>query len=621
MTAATHYKLYKEKYDAIVVGSGAAGFNAANRLFENDIKNIAIITEDVNLGTSRNAGSDKQTYYKLALESSDDDSVDKMAAVYYDGMHIHGDIAKVEASESVRSFMNLVELGVEFPFNEYGEYIGYKTDHDPNKRATSAGPYTSKQMTEKLEKRARSYGIKILNHYKVVKIFTSKDEFDGILCLNKGDFYLIEAKNIIYATGGPANLYSNTVYPNGQKGSTGLALDAGVKGMNLTHFQYGMSSIKPKWNVSGTYMQVMPRFYSLDEDGNEHDFLADYYSDFKELLKNVFLKGYQWPFDVKKINGSSMVDYLVYKEEVYKNRRVFLDFRNNPSFKDIPFDDLDKEVKDYILSNDARLEKPIDRLLKMNKKAYDFYFDHGVDLKKEPLEISLCAQHNNGGLYIDKDYQTNIKGFYAAGEVAGSHGIYRPGGSALNAGQVGSKRASENIKLAKKDFSNRDCEKEARDYIEKFLNLVGEESNINDLIENYQEEMTSFAAAFRNIKEIEILIKKRREVYKSFFDQVRAKSHQLVKAFEFYDIVVGQLVYLEAMKDYYDHIKAKIGGSIYFEDEIDFASDGEFVNQVQITGFKDGKSSFEWEKVRPIPSVNQPFELQWNKYINRKSGD
>ena len=476
-------------------------------------------------------------------------------------------------------------------------------------------------MTEKLEKRARSYGIKILNHYKVVKIFTSKDEFDGVLCLNKGDFYLIEAKNIIYATGGPANLYSNTVYPNGQKGSTGLALDAGVKGMNLTHFQYGMSSIKPKWNVSGTYMQVMPRFYSLDVDGNEYDFLAEYYDDFKVLLKNVFLKGYQWPFDVKKIEGSSMVDYLVYKEEVYKNRRVFLDFRNNPSFKDIPFDDLDKEVKDYILSNDARLEKPIDRLLKMNKKAYDFYIDHGVDLKKEPLEISLCAQHNNGGLYIDKDYQTNIKGFYAAGEVAGSHGIYRPGGSALNAGQVGSKRASENIKLAKKDFSDRDCEKEARDYIEKFLNLVGEESNINDLIENYQEEMTSFAAAFRNIKEIEILIKKRRETYKSFFDQVRAKSHQLIKAFEFYDIVVGQLVYLEAMKDYYDHIKAKIGGSIYFEDEIDFASDGEFVNQVQVTEFKDGKSSFEWEEVRPIPSVNQPFELQWNKYINRKSGD
>lgn len=615
----THYNLYKLEYEAIVVGSGAAGFNAANRLFENDIENIAIITEDVNLGTSRNAGSDKQTYYKLALESSDEDSVDKMAAVYHSGMHIHGDIAKVEASESVRAFMNLVELGVEFPFNEFGEYIGYKTDHDPNKRATSAGPYTSKQMTEKLEKRARAYGIEILNHYKVVKIFTSDDEFDGVLCLNKGNFYLIKSKNIIFATGGPANLYSNTVYPKGQKGSTGLALDAGVKGMNLTHFQYGMSSIKPKWNVSGTYMQVMPRFYSLNEDGTEHDFLADYYDNFEELLKNIFLKGYQWPFDVKKINGSSMIDYLVYKEEVYKNRKVFLDFRSNPSFKDIPFDDLDDEVKDYILSNDARLEKPIDRLLKMNKKAYDFYIDHGVDLKEEPLEISICAQHNNGGLYIDNNYQTNIKGFYAAGEVAGSHGIYRPGGSALNAGQVGSKRASENIRLVNKEFSKSDLEEDARNDIESFQSLIGEESNVIDLITKYQKEMTSYAAAFRNIKVIEKLIEKRKDTYKNFFNIVRVNDCQLIKAYEFYDIVVGQLVYLEAMKDYYNHINARIGGSIYFDDEIDFTDDGEFLNEVQVASFKDGKSSFTWEEVRPIPSMNQPFELQWNEYLKIKN--
>jgi len=615
----THYNLYKLEYEAIVVGSGAAGFNAANRLFENDIENIAIITEDVNLGTSRNAGSDKQTYYKLALESSDEDSVDKMAAVYHSGMHIHGDIAKVEASESVRAFMNLVELGVEFPFNEFGEYIGYKTDHDPNKRATSAGPYTSKQMTEKLEKRARDYGIEILNHYKVVKIFTSDDEFDGVLCLNKGNFYLIKSKNIIFATGGPANLYSNTVYPKGQKGSTGLALDAGVKGMNLTHFQYGMSSIKPKWNVSGTYMQVMPRFYSLNEDGTEHDFLADYYDNFEELLKNIFLKGYQWPFDVKKINGSSMIDYLVYKEEVYKNRKVFLDFRSNPSFKDIPFDDLDDEVKDYILSNDARLEKPIDRLLKMNKKAYDFYIDHGVDLKEEPLEISVCAQHNNGGLYIDNNYQTNIKGFYAAGEVAGSHGIYRPGGSALNAGQVGSKRASENIRLVNKEFSKSDLEEDARNNIESFQSLIGEESNVIDLITKYQKEMTSYAAAFRNIKVIEKLIEKRKDTYKNFFNIVRVNDCQLIKAYEFYDIVVGQLVYLEAMKDYYNHINARIGGSIYFDDEIDFTDDGEFLNEVQVASFKDGKSSFTWEEVRPIPSMNQPFELQWNEYLKIKN--
>ena len=48
--------------------------------------------------------------------------------------------------------MRLVELGVPFPTNEYGEYAGYKTDHDNTLRATSVGPLTSKVMTEKLEK-------------------------------------------------------------------------------------------------------------------------------------------------------------------------------------------------------------------------------------------------------------------------------------------------------------------------------------------------------------------------------------------------------------------------------------------------------------------------------------
>ena len=45
-----------------VVGSGAAGFNAAVRLKEFGIDDVAIITEGVNCGTSRNTGSDKQTY-------------------------------------------------------------------------------------------------------------------------------------------------------------------------------------------------------------------------------------------------------------------------------------------------------------------------------------------------------------------------------------------------------------------------------------------------------------------------------------------------------------------------------------------------------------------------------
>ena len=44
----------------------------------------------------------------------------------------------------------LVRNGVEFPCNRYGAYVGYKTDHDPRQRATSAGPKTSMQMVQQL---------------------------------------------------------------------------------------------------------------------------------------------------------------------------------------------------------------------------------------------------------------------------------------------------------------------------------------------------------------------------------------------------------------------------------------------------------------------------------------
>ena len=40
-------------------------------------------------------------------------------------------------------------------------------------------------------------------------------------------------------------------------------------------------------------------------------------------------------------------------------------------------------------------------------------------------------------------------GLYAVGEVCASHGVTRPGGTALNAGQVGAVRAAEGIRLKK----------------------------------------------------------------------------------------------------------------------------------------------------------------------------
>ena len=60
-------KLKEQKIAQVVIGSGAAGFQSALRLYQNGEWDLTVVTENINAGTSRNTGSDKQTYYKLTL--------------------------------------------------------------------------------------------------------------------------------------------------------------------------------------------------------------------------------------------------------------------------------------------------------------------------------------------------------------------------------------------------------------------------------------------------------------------------------------------------------------------------------------------------------------------------
>src|SRR5699024_5223691 len=302
----------------LVVGTGAAGYAAANRLRSKGIHDVVMIADKVNAGASRNAGSDKQTYYKLTLSGDQPDSVHDMAQTLFSGGAMDGDIAVAEAATSPAAFLRLCDLGVPFPKNRFGEYIGYKTDHDPRERATSVGPYTSRRMVERTEEQVLRDGTTVIGECRVVDIVTTDNRVTGLLALRTdipvdsgtSPFLLFQCVNIVYATGGPAGLYRRRVFPNGQWGANGAALRAGVRGKNVTEWQFGLASIRPKWNVSGSYMQVMPKFISTDADGNNpREFLTDYFNDYGELLSRVFLKGYQWPFDVRKAHtGSSVVD-------------------------------------------------------------------------------------------------------------------------------------------------------------------------------------------------------------------------------------------------------------------------------------------------------------------------
>ncbi len=622
------------RVDALVIGTGAAGYNAAIRLHQLGV-NCAIVTEGVKMGTSRNTGSDKQTYYKLGLGGDAGDSVQQMAADLFAGGSVDGDTALCEAALSARSFLNLCELGVPFPVNRFGEYVGYKTDHDPRTRATSAGPLTSKFMTEVLEQETTRRSIPVYDDLYAIEVLQDDSGVCGLLCLEKktGKLTAFHTSNLVMATGGPAGMYADSVYPQCHTGSSSLAILAGAEMQNMTHWQYGLASVAPRWNVSGTYMQALPRFVSVDENGTEHEFLSDFFSDPYEALSCVFLKGYQWPFDSSKVlEGSSVIDLLVYRQCTL-GRRVYLDFRTNPlGLAELDFDRLAPEARDYLRGTDVCFGTPLERLLRMNTPAYDLYLGKGVDLKSEMLEIALCAQHCNGGVAVDLWWQSSVPGLFAAGECAGTHGIARPGGSALNAGQVGSLRAAQYVAQYPRPM----CDDATfsvllelavsthKDYSRKVLSNP---DNADRLIANARHRMSMCGGAIRNRHTMKQALTQTETALSALENELGIrKVEHLYKAYQYRDALACQSLCLHAMLDYADQAVGTQGSALYqtangrLRDGLDelfrFSPNPVACRDriQQVCRQVDGTISISWRPVRPMPEDGQVFETVWRRF-------
>jgi len=656
--------------NTLVIGSGAAGLNAAFQLYERGQRDVAIVTEQWGGGTSFNAGSDKQTYYKLSLAGAVPDSPRQMAADLHAGGCTHGDVALCEAQHSAEAFYNLVRLGVPFPHDRYGAYVGYKTDHDPLGRGTSAGPFTSRFMGEYLGAAVCDRGIPILDDHLVVALLWSREQgrkrvrgavaIDrGALDSDTGGFVLFNANNIVLATGGPGGMYAASVYPRSQTGSIGLALAIGAAAHNLTESQFGMASTPFRWNVSGSYQQVIPRYFSTDaRGGDRQDFLNEFFPHMAGMAGAIFRKGYQWPFDVSRVgnHSSSLIDILVYRETVLRGRRVFLDYRQNPAkafgLEEFSLDLLDDEAHAYLEKSRALLDRPIDRLRAMNPQAAALFGSKGIDLEKQPLEIAICAQHNNGGLIGNIWWESNIKHLFPIGEVAGTHGVRRPGGSALNAGQVGALRAATYIAkrygdraLETKDFLQsvaprvHDC----FDFVDK-ISGEGEPSAgrpdgetsrpgflSEDAIATIEETMSRCGAHIRDPQLIDRAVNEAWALKKRIDTDLRVTTATaLPEAFRARELCLTHLVYLEALREYLAKGGRSRGAALVVDPEgrkaceklgdrwrFRLAEPDDFVNGkiLEIRLGDQFEIETDWVDIRPIPDEDGWFETVWDDYV------
>jgi succinate dehydrogenase/fumarate reductase flavoprotein subunit len=561
-----------------VIGAGAAGLNAMDELLSRGVDAV-LFADDITGGTSINSGSDKQTYYKLSLAGAVPDSVDAMARKFFAGGGMQGYHARAMAALSARSFMKLALLGVPFPQNEWGEYVGYQTDHDQTARATSAGPLTSKMMAECLMKSVKSRGARIVNGANLIKIHAENGAVRGALFRTDEGYLAVGCGAMILATGGPACVYGRRVYPQNQVGATGAALRAGAMANNLCYWQYGLASTGVRWNVSGSYQQAIPEYV----DGNG----APIAPDMPGRLDRIFLKGYQWPFDSARADASAAVDRAV-KAVSDAGGRAFMDFTRDPVAGN--FDRLSEEARGYLKNCSALKNGAFERLMAINPLAVEFYRSHGVDLKTEPLEIAVCAQHSNGGILVDENWQTTVKNLYAAGECSGVFGAYRPGGSALNETQVGSLRAVQHIARTRAT-----AQELADDVFEGEIAWLSSGATDENELAYFQRRMDECAGAVRSLAGMRIL-----------YAEVCARLETLRGDYALRDVLWVQKYALSAMiaqADYAGNVGHIVTDAHPSRDHL-----GEYA-------FVTDKNGTHAQKVCEIPEGDQWFERVWKKFM------
>jgi len=282
-------------------------------------------------------------------------------------------------------------------------------------------------------------------------------------------------------------------------------------------------------------------------------------------------------------------------------------------------------------------------LAHMNPLAIEIYKENGIDLSSEPLEIAVCAQHNNGGFAVDNWWQSNIPGTFVIGEMAGTHGVKRPGGSALNAGQTGGLRAAEYIVNV--------CGCDLPDYADKqdqldeqLTQLVNRLDTCNSpsgmvpekVIDQIQSRMTASAGHIRELndarKALRGALKLYNDIQQHSFKLENAKG--IAKAIRAEHLALASVAYLKAVVELLEQGSGSRGSHLVISEDgmeihpdiinkatgkaLKFKPENESLRNsiLQIEYDESSPDLFRCRnvKLRPAPTDRKAFELAWQDY-------
>jgi fumarate reductase (CoM/CoB) subunit A len=239
-----------------------------------------------------------------------------------------------------------------------------------------------------------------------------------------GEPFVIQAGAVILATGGVGQLFKYSFNPPGNTGDGyAMALRAGAELFNMEFMQQGLATTWP--------CQAMVMLYEMPEPYRMFNrfgksFIQSYLPDGVSLQDVSKCKAFHWPVSCR--DAAIHLDRAIHGEALAgratDNDAILLD-----------------------LSSARRGFLP--------EMFVEYMAGFQIDLTRDLLQVQNHHHTSNGGIRVDVDCHSKIRGLFAAGETMGYQGADRLGGTMLGGSQVFGWRAGRHAAEVAKDRPDR----------------------------------------------------------------------------------------------------------------------------------------------------------------------
>ncbi len=384
--------------DLLVIGGGGAGTAAALTAQREGLK--VLIATKLRLGDANTMMAEGGI--QGATQEGDSPFYHYLDTIGGGHFTNQADLVEALVHDAPLSIAWLESLGMMFDKDKEGRLSVRHFGGSSRKRMHSAGDMTGAEIMRIMrdETRNRSDSISLLEFSPAVELILDKEgKCAGavLYSLDTEEYFLVKAKAVVMATGGFGRLHVQGFATTNHYGATMdgvvMAYRARVKTTFMHSTQYHPTGAAyPEQNV-GLLITEKTRglgAHVLNKHGEQFCF----------------------PLEPRDIESA-----LLIRECTERNNGVVTPTGRLGVWLDSPMID--------ILHGPGTVERELPAKF-IQFKRYD------IDISKEPMLVYPTLHYQNGGIYMNAQTETSLKGFYSAGEVSGGiHGDNRLMGNSL----------------------------------------------------------------------------------------------------------------------------------------------------------------------------------------------